>query len=225
MAKSNTKFLTIIVVIVFILLLIFILLVINSYLIIKKTQTSSGRTSEEIYSYFFNSIQNKYIREKGRPIEGFSPVMLMEFYTGLEEKDFDGVETYGGIYKFQNNKLEFIMDNTISNTSADESITFNGMKTLLDNLGKRFDIVPSNTSQVELIISLISNNIPNKDKINCLPGQRNMPHCIQIYKPVCGYRQIECIRVPCNPVPETFSNSCVACSDERVLYYIEGECS
>ncbi len=64
----------------------------------------------------------------------------------------------------------------------------------------------------------------NKQKINCLPEQRLSDYCIEIYKPVCGYRQVQCVTTPCNPVPETFSNSCTACSDDMILFYTEGEC-
>lgn len=48
--------------------------------------------------------------------------------------------------------------------------------------------------------------------------------CTTIYEPVCGLVQVECITAPCPPVAQTFSNSCFACQNERVLYWIEGEC-
>ncbi|MCA9361817.1 hypothetical protein KC906_00430 [Candidatus Kaiserbacteria bacterium] len=48
--------------------------------------------------------------------------------------------------------------------------------------------------------------------------------CIDLYEPVCGFVQVECITTPCNPVPETFSNSCYACANDRVRSYEAGEC-
>ncbi len=48
----------------------------------------------------------------------------------------------------------------------------------------------------------------------CEPGDRNADACIEIYQPVCGM-----------PINQTFSNSCFACINEDVIYYIEGECS
>ena len=65
-------------------------------------------------------------------------------------------------------------------------------------------------------------NIDNK--IYCSDSQRNIEACIQIYDPVCGYLNVECLTEPCDLQPQTFGNSCVACSNERVEYYIEGEC-
>lgn len=59
----------------------------------------------------------------------------------------------------------------------------------------------------------------------CKESQRNVDACIQVYQPVCGLVQVECITTPCDPVPQTFSNSCFACRDQRTISYTEGECS
>lgn len=47
--------------------------------------------------------------------------------------------------------------------------------------------------------------------------------CIDLYQPVCGWFNptINCFRYPC---AQTFSNSCYACANSNVLYWIEGEC-
>ncbi len=34
--------------------------------------------------------------------------------------------------------------------------------------------------------------------------------CTKEYKPVCGYVQVQCVRAPCYPVPQTFGNRCEA---------------
>ena len=62
------------------------------------------------------------------------------------------------------------------------------------------------------------------DEIKCLPEQRNVDACIEIYQPVCGFVNVECVTAPCDPVVETFENSCKACSNERVEGYVEGVC-
>lgn len=48
--------------------------------------------------------------------------------------------------------------------------------------------------------------------------------CITQYAPVCASVNVECITTPCNPVLETFSNSCEACRTGRINYYSEGAC-
>lgn len=37
--------------------------------------------------------------------------------------------------------------------------------------------------------------------------------CMTLYEPVCGY-----------PLKETFSNSCFACQNQEIVYWIQGEC-
>lgn len=59
----------------------------------------------------------------------------------------------------------------------------------------------------------------------CLPGQRNADVCTKEYQPVCAKVNVQCIRAPCNPVNETFGNSCEACKNPNVESYVTGECS
>ncbi len=67
-------------------------------------------------------------------------------------------------------------------------------------------------------------HIVNEERHTCSETERNSQMCMALYKPVCGYVQVECIRAPCYPVRQTFSNSCAACQNKRVLYWIDGEC-
>ncbi|MEK6871569.1 MAG: hypothetical protein AABX16_01565 [Nanoarchaeota archaeon] len=64
----------------------------------------------------------------------------------------------------------------------------------------------------------------NNKEIYCALEQRETDFCTQIYEPVCGWldpAKIQCIKYPC---AQTFSNSCVACGNENVLYFTDGEC-
>ena len=47
----------------------------------------------------------------------------------------------------------------------------------------------------------------------CTEEQKQAEVCIEIYQPVCGY-----------PEEETYSNSCFACMEENVEYWIDDEC-
>jgi hypothetical protein len=47
----------------------------------------------------------------------------------------------------------------------------------------------------------------------CTPESRTADVCITLYEPVCGL-----------PMKKTFSNSCIACLNKSVHYYVEGEC-
>lgn len=58
----------------------------------------------------------------------------------------------------------------------------------------------------------------------CEPSQRDADFCTMQYDPVCGWfdpEKVQCIRYPC---AQTFGNSCVACQNEDIAYYTEGEC-
>jgi hypothetical protein len=66
---------------------------------------------------------------------------------------------------------------------------------------------------------------PSSDAQICAPESRLAEACIELYAPVCGAVQVECVTTPCDPVPETFSNSCFACANERVISYTNGACT
>jgi hypothetical protein len=61
-------------------------------------------------------------------------------------------------------------------------------------------------------------------EVQCSEEMKRVDSCIEIYAPVCASVQVECTTTPCDPVPQTFQNSCFACMSDRVDSYIEGEC-
>ena len=64
----------------------------------------------------------------------------------------------------------------------------------------------------------------NDEVVLCTNEMKNIDACIEIYQPVCGLVQVQCITSPCPPLPETFGNSCNACSAGNVISYTEGVC-
>jgi len=60
--------------------------------------------------------------------------------------------------------------------------------------------------------------------VKCIKDQRNAEVCTQEYKPVCGTVEVQCITEPCEPVKQTFSNSCFACGNSLTESYTPGEC-
>jgi len=64
---------------------------------------------------------------------------------------------------------------------------------------------------------------PAAKKTYCTPAQRGAEVCTMEYRPVCGWfnESIQCIRYPC---AATYSNPCMACADDKVAYWTEGEC-
>jgi hypothetical protein len=50
------------------------------------------------------------------------------------------------------------------------------------------------------------------------------PLCTTEYNPVCGSVQVDCIRAPCPPIPETFSNICELKASPRATFLYGGVC-
>lgn len=48
--------------------------------------------------------------------------------------------------------------------------------------------------------------------------------CTMEYAPVCAKVQVQCIRAPCYPIYETFSNSCVMSQNSQATLVHNGEC-
>lgn len=83
-----------------------------------------------------------------------------------------------------------------------------------------------NDNQERIKINLknwgIADNVGGK-KNYCSPEQRGAEICTMEYAPVCGWsnENIKCLRYPC---AQTYSNKCMACSNENVAYWTDGEC-
>ena len=58
------------------------------------------------------------------------------------------------------------------------------------------------------------------DKRMCPIGGSGADACICVYQPVCGYTLIKGKKLE----PISYSNSCFACMNERVLFYTSGGC-
>jgi hypothetical protein len=76
----------------------------------------------------------------------------------------------------------------------------------------------------DTVLDPIGTTEPTGDIIVCEPEQRGPGVCAEIYQPVCGKVNVQCVTEPCDQVFETFSNSCFACGNSLVESYIEGEC-
>ncbi len=155
------------------------------------------------------------------PIEGFDPELYIGVFPKLLKSDFDNTKAIGGIWKLTNGELVFIRDDSEGITSADGTLTNEGVKTLIKNLESRLNIKVQSVSDLDNLISLISKE---KNKIFCTPESRNAEVCTAIYSPVCGWsdpERVQCIKYPC---AQEYDNPCNACNDEKVLYYTSGNC-
>ena len=48
--------------------------------------------------------------------------------------------------------------------------------------------------------------------------------CTMEYAPVCASVAVQCVKAPCPPVEQTFSNTCVMGSNKLATFLHDGEC-
>lgn len=72
--------------------------------------------------------------------------------------------------------------------------------------------------------TFVEDIIDSSENTKCLPKQREVDFCTEIYQPVCATVNIQCVTTPCDPIKETFANSCKACINSLASDYSKGEC-
>ncbi len=178
----------------------------------------------EVQEYFNEKLREGVIDRIGQPIEGFVPFMFLQAFSGLVPNDFNGAEALLGEYKIIEKELAFIVNEGGPIHSAAEAISEEGMKTVFTNIQRRTNVLITTTGEVDgLLLSLAAPL--NIAVTECLPEQRDVDACIEIYQPVCGTVNVQCVTTPCDPVQETFANSCKACKNSLVSSYTKGECT
>jgi hypothetical protein len=189
----------------------------------QDTSAIINRGTIDVQEYFNEKLREAVIDRIGQPIEGFVPFMFMQAFSGLVPNDFDGADALLGEYKIMEKELAFIVDEGGPIHSAAEAISEEGMKTVFSNIQRRTNVLITTTDEVDGL--LLSLGVPLDLAVTeCLPEQRDVDACIEIYQPVCASVNVQCVTTPCDPVQETFGNSCKACTNSLVSSYTNGEC-
>jgi hypothetical protein len=179
----------------------------------------------DVQEYFNEELRERVVDRIGQPIEGFVPIMFLRTFSGLVPNDFDGADALLGEYKIIEKKLAFIVDEGGPIHSAAEAISKEGMKTVFTKIQRRTNVLITTTDEVDgLLLSLRAAPL-DLAVTECLPEQRGVDACIEIYQPVCGTVNVQCVTTPCDPTQEAFANSCKACANSLVSGYTNGECT
>ncbi len=178
----------------------------------------------DVQEYFNEKLREGVIDRIGQPIEGFVQFMFLRAFTELIPNDFDGADALLGEYKIKEKELSFIVDEGGPIHSAAEVISGEGMKTVFANIQRRMNVSIITADDVDGLLLFLSAP-PDLVVTECLPEQRNVDACIEIYQPVCASVNVQCVTTPCSPVQETFANSCKACMNSLVRSYTKGECT
>ncbi len=182
-----------------------------------------NRGTIDVREYFNEKLREGVIDRIGQPIEGFVPFMFMQAFSGLVLKDFDGADALLGEYKIVKKELAFIMDEGGPIHSAAEAVSAEGMTTVFANIQRRTNVLITTTDEVDGLLLFLGAPV-DLAVTECLPEQREVHACIEIYQPVCATVKIQCVTTPCDSVQETFANSCKACINSLVSTYTQGEC-
>lgn len=56
--------------------------------------------------------------------------------------------------------------------------------------------------------------------VKCIMSTNDEPVlCTMEYNPVCASKQVQCITTPCNPIQQTYSNTCMMNADQATLVH------
>ena len=188
----------------------------------QSTSDINIRTND-VQGYFIEELRQGVIDRIGQAIEGYVPFMFMQAFSGLVVSDFDGADAILGEYKIVEEELEFVMDEGGPIHSAAEALSEDGMKTVFANVQRRANVLITTTDEVDGLLLFLGAPL-DLAVTECLPEQRDVDVCIEIYQPVCATVNVQCVTTPCDPVEETFANSCKACMNSLASTYTEGEC-
>jgi len=97
------------------------------------------------------------------------------------------------------------------------------MKTVFTNIERRTNVLITTKDDVDGLLLFLGAPL-DLAVTKCLPEQRNVDACIEMYQPVCATVNVQCVTTPCDSVQETFANSCKACISSLVSTYTQGEC-
>ncbi|MFH1977890.1 MAG: DUF333 domain-containing protein [Candidatus Aenigmatarchaeota archaeon] len=105
---------------------------------------------------FINLMQAEVVSTNGQPIEGFEPIMFLQTFPGLMKSDFANVEAQQGVYVFANNEVNFEAASDAGLLhSAGQSITDQGMLTLLNNVANRMYVKAETNEEIATIVELL----------------------------------------------------------------------
>jgi len=129
-----------------IILALVILAVISLLYVAAQYEAPEAEVSLEITEqYFVDGIQGQALnRLDAHPIEGLEQSMYILTHPGLVANDFRDVQTYGDL------------NNAEVQTTADDTVTINGLVQLLENTADRLQVPTETTNDIDSLLVLLS---------------------------------------------------------------------
>lgn len=116
-------------------------------------------SSDEIVTAFQEELSRRALARGPHPIEGFDAAMLLATFLGLDESDFDGVETGAppgeGMHSYVAGELRWERASDQPVTSAERSLSHEGYRTLLGNLSRRLGMPVTNEREAIAVVDAV----------------------------------------------------------------------
>jgi len=130
----------------------------NNYIYHEKQGDGSEEEPGMLAEYFSQQMFAKATENGLIPIEGFDAQLLMGAYPGLIPEDFEGVQSFEGIYHVENGELVHARTQAEPVSSAATTVSKEGYGTLLENLSARLNFPIYNESNIDTLIEQIQGN-------------------------------------------------------------------
>jgi putative hemolysin len=121
-----------------------------------------------------------------------------------------------------------------SGTTNNENVGLaNPASTNCVNNGGKLDIVTSSDGGQQGMCTLSDGTVCEERaymKGTCVAknqdnDETNTSVCTMEYAPVCASVQVQCIKAPCDPIQQTFGNTCMMKANKHAIYLHDGECA
>ena len=136
--------------------IIIVIVVVAGFVYLNNSSSNQSDQSE----LFRDELNRAGVEKGGQPIEGFSAPMFLQVFPGFVKEDFDGVESYEGVYNLKDGELVYKRTASQPITSAEDVISDEGYATLLKNLTERLDVEAYNQTDMEFILRLLTEGGP-----------------------------------------------------------------
>ncbi|XKT74827.1 MAG: hypothetical protein ACJKTH_01945 [Patescibacteria group bacterium UBA2163] len=123
----------------------------NHYVYTEKQ--ASG--NEALAVYFSEEIFERATSDGMIPIEGYDAGLLLAEFPSLVVEDFDGVETFEGVYHIENGELVFNRQFEQPVSSAERTISQDGYSMLLTNVSERLNMPIQTQEEINTVIDVL----------------------------------------------------------------------
>lgn len=104
--------------------------------------------------YFAEELTRPASPEGPFPIEGYDAGLLLGKYSNLAPEDFEGVESFQGVYAVEEGVVAFTLTEEYEHSAA-RTLSSKGYETLLANVSSRLQLPSETTEDIDAIVAML----------------------------------------------------------------------